>query len=235
MAISARPDIVDDSAPSPWAGQRMTLDEFLALPEQVPALEYIDGVVRQKVSAKPVHGSILQFLSVAIELYARPRRLGVVLPDTRFVMREWSPVPDLMFYRRERLRVRRAPDDFKDPPDLAIEIQSPGQSLSRQLQKCLDLVNDGTLVAVLVYPPDRSVFLFRKDRPLLVYQDDERLDLDDVLPGFDLRPRELFESENWAWLDDEPEVEVATTYGNRMEEPLGQAEDDAAAPERSDG
>lgn len=34
--------------------KRMTLDEFLALPEEEPALEYGEGVVTQKVSPKPI-------------------------------------------------------------------------------------------------------------------------------------------------------------------------------------
>src|SRR4051794_15479513 len=104
MAISERSDIPDDSAPSPWDGQRMTLEEFLALPEQKPALEYIDGVVRQKVAAKPVHASIQAFLIETMGPFVRRHRLGVLLPGARFVTPTWAPVPDVVFYRRERLR-----------------------------------------------------------------------------------------------------------------------------------
>src|SRR5215211_2386476 len=85
MAISERPDTTDDFTPSPYVGQRMTLEEFLALPEEKPALEYIDGVVRQKVAPKPVHASIQFFLMDVINRFARPRRLGIVLPEARFV------------------------------------------------------------------------------------------------------------------------------------------------------
>jgi len=184
MAISERPDLTNDSTPSPWDGQRMTLEEFLALPEQMPALEFIDGLVRQKLAAKPVHGTIQKFLMMTIEQYARPRRLGVVLPDTRFVSPRWVPVPDVIFYRRERLRVRRAPADFVEPPDLAIEVMSPGQTLTSQIQKCLKLVERGTMVAVLVHPDEESVFVFRHDQPLRLLQGDDRIGLHDVLPGF---------------------------------------------------
>lgn len=206
MAISSR---LDTAARSPWDGQRMTMEEFLALPEEEPALEYIDGVVRQKLAAKPTHGSIQAFLIEAISQFARPRRLGIVLPETRFVATGWSPVPDVIFYRRERLRVRTAPDDFTEPPDLAIEVMSPGQALSGQIQKCLDFVARGTAVAALVYPPEGSVFLFRPGRPLQLIQGDDRIDLDDVLPGLRLTVRELFEAVNWSWLDDEPEDDEA--------------------------
>jgi Uma2 family endonuclease len=234
MAISERPGVADGSAPSPWDGQRMTLEEFLSLPEQKPALEYIDGVVRQKVAAKPVHGSIQLFLSDAIGQFARPRRLGVVLPETRFVARRWSPVPDIVFYRRERLRVRRAPDDFTEPPDLAVEIMSPGQTLSGQIQKCLDLVARGTTVAVLVHPGEESVFAFRSDQPLHVLQGEDRIDLDDVLPGFELTVRHLFEAVNWSWLDEEPETNTGAA-AETMEQDVGPQADDAATSGRSGG
>lgn len=206
MAISERPDITHDRAPSPWVGRRMTLEEFLVLPEEKPALEYIDGVVRQKVAAKPVHGSLQAFLVGAIDQVARPRRLGIVLPETRFVARRWAPVPDIVFYRRERLRVRRAPPDFTEPPDLAIEILSPGQTLSEQMQKCLDYVARGTVIALLVHPEEEGVFAFRSEQPLRVLRGDDRINLDDVVPGFELTVRQLFEAVNWGWLDESPEA-----------------------------
>ena len=38
--------------------RRLTLEEFLALPEEKPALEYADGEVTQKVSPKARHGRL---------------------------------------------------------------------------------------------------------------------------------------------------------------------------------
>ncbi len=36
----------------------LTLDEFLKLPEEKPHLEYLDGVVTQKMAAKGPHGTL---------------------------------------------------------------------------------------------------------------------------------------------------------------------------------
>jgi Uma2 family endonuclease len=222
MAVSERPDTTDDFTPSPYVGQRMTLEEFLALPEQKPALEYIDGVVRQKVAAKPVHASIQSSLIEMLAPFARRRRLGVVLPEARFVAAAWAPVPDIVFYRRERLRVRRAPEDFSEPPDLAIEIMSPGQTLTSQIQKCLNFISRGTNIALLIHPEEEAVFVFGAEQPLTVLQGDDRIDLDDLLPGFELTVRQLFEAVDWSWLDEPPENG-------------GQADDEAGASERSEG
>jgi Uma2 family endonuclease len=221
MAISERPDTTDDFTPSPWVGQRMTLEAFLALPEEKPALEYVNGVVRQKVAAKPVHASIQAYLIEEIGPFVRRRRLGVVLPAARFVTPTWSPVPDVVFYRRERLHIRRAPADFLEAPDLAIEIISPGQTLADEVQKCLDFLEAGTVVALLILPGEEAVFEFRQQMPLHVLRGDDPLPVDDLLPGLGLTVRDLFEAVNWSWLDDEPED-------------AGQADEDAAASGRSD-
>jgi hypothetical protein len=61
MAISERhpqAEIEPERSDSPWTGRRFTLDEFLALPDESPHLEFDDGVVTQKVAAQPTHGSI---------------------------------------------------------------------------------------------------------------------------------------------------------------------------------
>jgi Putative restriction endonuclease len=60
--------------------QGLTLEEFLALPEEKPALEYHEGVVTQKVAPRPVY-SVLQFeIGVHLDRQLRPRKLGRVFP-----------------------------------------------------------------------------------------------------------------------------------------------------------
>jgi hypothetical protein len=56
---------------------------------------------------------------------------------------------------------------------------------------------------------------------LKVLRGDDRLDLEDMLPGFLVTARELFDAVDWSWLDEEPEGDAQA--------------DDAAALERSDG
>ena len=130
--------------------------------------------------------------------------------------------------------MRRTPEDFTEPPDLAIEIVSPGQTLSGQIRKCLDLVARGTTVALLVHPGEESVFAFRPDQPLHVLQGDDRIDLDDVLPGFELTVRQLFEAVNWSWLDEDPETNTGVA-AEITDQGAGAQADDAATSERSGG
>src|SRR3712207_6073010 len=108
----------------------MTLDEFLALPEQEPALEYEDGVVTQKVSPKRRHGRGQYKLAEAFGRAGEAAGIGEVYTETRFQTANWAPVPDISFYTRERLDAQGDDaDDFTMSPDIAVEISSPDQSI----------------------------------------------------------------------------------------------------------
>jgi Uma2 family endonuclease len=189
----------------------MTLDEFLKLPEVKPYLEYTDGLVTQKMAAKPTRGILQHLLTMYLNQTAGPQRLGHAFPETRFVTPGWAPVPDVSYYRRERIRWRgrRPPADFFEPPDIAVEIVSPDQSVTDQIKKCLRYIALGSQVELVIDPDPETVLVFRDRQPLQLLQGDDRINLDDVLPGFELTVRAMFNALAPAWLDDEPADETA--------------------------
>ena len=76
MAMSTRSGIthVEDGEPAPWVGQQMSLEQFLALPEVKPYLEYEDGIVRQKMSPIFVHIEVQRIFANAINCVSGPDR-----------------------------------------------------------------------------------------------------------------------------------------------------------------
>lgn len=81
------------------ARQRLTLEEFLRLPEEKPALEYFQGRVTQKVSPKGRH-SALQAAAVSfVNSVARPGRIAFAFPELRATWAGASLVPDVAVYR----------------------------------------------------------------------------------------------------------------------------------------
>lgn len=185
--------IIEQRATSPYVGRRMTLEEFLALPEQEPALEFQDGVVTQKVSPKRRHGRGQARLTETFIHAGEDTGTGEVYTETRFQTANWAPVPDVSFYTRGKLDAQGDDaDDFTLPPDIAVEISSPDQSISELFRKCLRYAALGVQVTLLVAVEDRTVFLFRPGQQPLALRGADRIDLSDVLPAFDLTADALF-------------------------------------------
>ena len=179
------------------AQKHMSLEEFLELPEEKPALEFEDGMVSQKVSPKPNHSRIQSVFDRRFFQTAETRKLAMAFPELRTTFGGRSYVPDVAVFLWDRLPIktdRSFISDVHEPPDIVIEIVSPKQSVTALLGKCVWYTENGVKIAVLVDPEELSVFLFRPDQAPVRLDSDERIALDDVLPEFDLTVRELFDS-----------------------------------------
>ena len=177
--------------------QPVTLEEFLKLPEKKPALEYEDGRVTQKVSPKGQHSLLQASLVASLNAFLRPRGIAVAFTELRATYAGRSLVPDVSVYRWERIprnETGEVADDFLQPPDIAIEIVSPQQSVNRLIRRCTRFNDDGVDVALLVDPSDRSVMLFRPGARPQSLSGDDAVNLTDVLPGLQLTVRDLFDS-----------------------------------------
>jgi Uma2 family endonuclease len=218
----------------------MTLEEFLALPEEQPALEFDDGVVTQKMAPTADHLEIQAFLRNAFNAVAEPKDLGHAFAELRFQIPGLARVPDVGFYRLSRLKVlpgpRWAPD--QGVPDIAIEVVSPGQSVTSLIRKCQRYLALGSSIALIVDPDDETVLAFRPGQPVQVLQNDDRIDVDELLPGLTLTVRAVFQGIVPPGIVralrrlDQASLDRAVAEG-------GQAEDDAAAsgerPDASEG
>jgi Uma2 family endonuclease len=169
--------------------EQMTLAEFLKLPEVKPALELRKGKVSQKVPPSGPHGSIQFWLGAQIYNFAQLRGLAQGFTETRLVLGTDTYVPDLVVYLWERVpedEHGNLPFFFTTPPDLAIEILSPGQTVRAQLDRCRELVGHGARVVVLADPERRTVYVVRTGREVVPLQEGDAIDVTDVLPGFQL-------------------------------------------------
>ncbi len=106
-------------------------------------------------------------------------------------------MPDVAVYRWERVPVTergRVANRFYEPPDVAIEIVSPEQSVNALVRRCLWYVANGVGLALLVDPSDESVLSFRPGQAPRPLAGADRIDLNEILPGFALTVGVLFES-----------------------------------------
>src|SRR5690242_18087723 len=123
-----------------WRRRALTLEEFLVLPEQKPELEYEDGEVTQKVSPKARHSVLQSACAEAVDRRYRRRKVAMAFPELRCTFGGQSYVPDVSVLRWDRIPRTadgRVADDVLWPPDIAIEIVSPGQSVNALVRRCI--------------------------------------------------------------------------------------------------
>lgn len=174
---------------------RMSLDEFLALPERKPALEYEDGLVTRKVSPKGRHSRLQTVIVRRVSDLIEPYQFGMAFTELRATFAGMSRVPDIAIYRWDRIPLDARgdiADIFTEPPDVAIEIASPGQNVKQLIRRLISFVHAGVLVAVLVDPKDRSVVVARPGSDLRILKVGDTLDLDDAIPGLRLEIAAIF-------------------------------------------
>src|SRR5579864_1874767 len=76
------------------APTQLTLEEFLKLPEEEPALEFEDGAVTSKVWPKGRHSTLQAELIERLNQSGRPRKLARAFPELRVTFGGASFVPD---------------------------------------------------------------------------------------------------------------------------------------------
>ncbi len=190
-----RTDAVNQEITVAAAPKLLTLDEFLELPEDEPALEYEDGRITQKVSPQGEHSAVQGDSTSIFNAFARPNRLGRAFPELRTTFAGRSYVPDLSYYRWERIPRNsrgRIANRFHEPPDIAVEIASPDQSVTALVRRCIWYVSHGVSIALLIDPSDETILLFRSDQIPQVLQGNDPIDLNDVIPGFNVTVADIF-------------------------------------------
>jgi Uma2 family endonuclease len=176
-----------------------TLDEFLRLPEEKPALEYARGVITQKMAPLGWHGLLQGDLYFRFRNLGFPQRRVTAMTETRvtWTAEGISYVPDVIAYRAERVPKNaqgEVTDQVMIPPDVAVEIWSPGQTLGDQMERCRWYVAHEVPVALLVHPHRRTVGTFRPDAEDGPLRDSDMVDLNDVFASLSFTVSELFEA-----------------------------------------
>jgi Uma2 family endonuclease len=175
----------------------LTLEEFLSLAEEKPALEYRAGIVRQKVSPETQHSLLQWFLCRWINDLALARKLAVALAELRTVFAGASHVPDVavcLWGRVPRDARGRPWGPLHEPPLIAIEIASPGQSRRQLREDCAWYVAHGVSLALLVDPEDETILVYAPEIAPRTLRGPDVLDCGDLLPGSRLVVQELFDA-----------------------------------------
>ncbi|MHB2016579.1 MAG: Uma2 family endonuclease [Candidatus Xenobia bacterium] len=174
----------------------MSLDEFLAMPED-PMLEWVRGEVVTRAMPTNLHGLVAAVLSMHLTAWALEMRTGAPMIEVRITYRQGddprSIIPDLSFMSRDRFQGPARHEHLAEAPDLAIEVLSPGQSFASMIDRVNWLLTHGSRLVWIMDGEDRRISVFRHGAPPQVLSQGDVLQDADVLPGFELTMRQLFD------------------------------------------
>jgi len=173
-----------------------TDEEFMALPDDGGRYELVDEQVVDMGNSGMEHGNISAYLCGLIELYVRPKKLGVTCDSsTAFTLKSGNKrSPDVSFVSKERLQgLRRLPKGFfQGAPDLAVEVISPSNTFEEIHTKLVEYFDNSCRVVWVINPDERSVVVYRQPQPDRLLKMTDSLDGEEVIPGFTLPVAELF-------------------------------------------
>ena len=176
----------------------LTAEDLLRLNSQGVKGELIRGVLCETVSVGKVHAYIAGNIIASFHAHARRNRLGRVGGTDGGVLTERNPdtvrEPDVFYVSNERLAFDDQSEGYLSViPELVVEIVSPNDSPREVNDKTQMWLAHGVLMALEVYPAERAVMVHRPGRPAVTLTGDDALDGDDVLPGFTLPLRDIFD------------------------------------------
>ncbi len=152
------------------------------------------------MSPKLVHSTIQGELFLNLITYCRPKKLGRVFPELRCTFGGISIVPNLCYFRQDRMPDLTNPVDREDvlfAPDLIIEILSRGQTVGELTRKIRSAIRRGVRLGWLVDEGHRTIHVFHPTRKAQVLRSGDVLSGEDVLPGFALPLDEMLR-----WVDE---------------------------------
>jgi Uma2 family endonuclease len=194
--------------------KRLTLEEFLALPEGDVTYEFVNGEAIPKykdneMSAVATTGGTPATRCSPKFFHSRFQKTLLILLDRclqsqgrvevewaiklKIDNENWMPVPDLTYISHNLLPADWLQDEACPvPPELVVEIISPGQTFGEMMEKAADYIKAGVLRVWIVDTKARSITIFVAASIPITYRNNQPIS-DDLLPGLEITPNEVFQ------------------------------------------
>ena len=175
----------------------MTAEELFNMPDDgYHRYELVRGELRTMAPPGLYHGEYAGTVFASLHVYVRANNLGKTYTEVGFLI-ETSPdhvrAPDTAFISRERLEaVGEGPGYFPAAPDLAVEVISPNDRLTRVNEKVRDWLDAGTRMVIVVNPRRRDATVHRPNQEPITLTEEDALDGEDVVPGWTMPVKDIF-------------------------------------------
>ena len=170
-----------------------TAEDLLKMPRDGSRrYELVRGELRSMSPSGSQHVVVAANIITRLSQHVQAHDLGVVFgceggfliardPDT-------GRAPDVAFVRKTGIPTDGIPAGFWDgPPDLAVEVISPSDTLIAVEEKVDDWIAAGTKVVWVVNPQRRTVSVHGAGCEVTVLRENETLGGGELIPGFECR------------------------------------------------
>ncbi|MEG4507330.1 Uma2 family endonuclease [Microcoleus sp. F6_B4] len=174
---------------------KISLEEFLLLPETKPASEYVDGKIHQKAMPQGKHSTLQTRLGNRINQVGELPKLAFAFSELRCTFEGRSIVPDIAVFEWSRIPLNangEIENRFKIVPDWTIEILSPAQNPTRVINNILFCLNHGAKLGWLIDPEEKLVLVFKPQQQPEGKEGGDILPVLDVLSGLQMSADDLF-------------------------------------------
>jgi Uma2 family endonuclease len=175
----------------------MTADDLIRLPRGRDRHELVRGVLRTFPLAFMDEAIVTSEVNRSLGSFVRDRRLGTVAVGVGFLL-ETDPdtvrAPNVALLGNERLQATGIPEGYyPGPPDLAVEVIAPDELYLDVDDTVAEWLEHGTRLVFVVNPRRRTVAVHRADGSVRILGVDDTLTAEDVVPGWSLAVRDLFD------------------------------------------
>ena len=179
--------------------QLTTADELLRCPDDGFRYELVKGELKKMAPAGNEHGMLALEFAAELRNFVKANKLGkVYAAETGFKLTtdpDTVRAPDAAFISQKRLdEVGPVQGYWPGAPDLTVEVVSPNDLYTEVSDKVAEWLEAGSKMVVVVNPRRQQVFVHAPDTDVKVLGVDDTLDGGDVVPGWQLPIKELFES-----------------------------------------
>jgi Uma2 family endonuclease len=157
--------------------------------------ELVDGILVEKTMGL-FESRVAIVLAHLLQTFLDQKDLGIVLGSdgTMRLAPGLVRIPDVAFVSRERLGSGLPRQPIPDlAPDLAVEVLSPSNSDKEMQRKLREYFAAGVRLVWYIDPRKRTASVYVTPDNVTVLNDNSTLDGGDLLPGFTLSLKELFD------------------------------------------
>ncbi len=174
----------------------MTAEDLLRLPRGYYRAELINGELIKMPLPELPHGRIATRLAVSLAQFVSEHGLGEAFNEIGFKLTSNPDTvlgPDVCFISKWRLEeIGDVTGYWLGPPDLAVEVLSPGDRPGKVNKKISQWLGFGTKQVWIVDPKHSTVTVYRSPSDTTRFSGSDYLEAQDLLPGFRISLDRIF-------------------------------------------